>query len=1821
MQARRSAWGCLWQALSLTVLVGFSPGWAQEPPGARLQGWTYAVTAPPLADTYADPGGRLADGVHGRERTAIWRGGTVTVDIALPRTAHLTAVRVYQHRHNLNYKLGHIAVLCRVGGQWEEHGRMAAGFVGPTPGMDFVHTLLTGGVRTDAVRLEFAGVGVLSLSEVELFGDVAEAPATVGGAFANVPFAESAAPTATERDLDGDGQPELVLENAHVRLIIAPGRGGICRSLRLKHPGTELVGTADPAFGLLRDQLWKPDYSFADRTYFHRLTSTPDRAAAELWTTGTGGMMSFTEVRKTLALRRDSPVVAVHYALTNQPSSQTTYEYGLWFHNWLGDPQAGTNAYLFPTRSGLCEFRLDEAQRARGADRWYRDPARGWTAVVNEHGTGLAIELPYRTLNLFYGWHGSGAVAATLEWRFNLLTLQAGEKIEADLRLVPFRDLLRVQGVAADVVGGFAATAAGVEALLNVPAGAPALAADVEVSRAGTRDVVSRATAALRAGQTNRIVVPLAAPRPDLVARATLRQGDAVVGVIEGTVATPPDAPPLALAPEGPQEGRREDSGPSREEHRLSTRVATACIPWAKPLPGGPIRALVLMDDMNSREAVELAQRVDLELDYVKFRTTLEKEYLWQGDLSIQTLEGAQKRLLERLRGQPYDVLVVAGFRWDFHLTQELRDLVVERVRAGMGLVLIQPDGFTQAETARLPAAGIAAAGRAARDMNRWHAWAAVESHPLTNGLDWARFPLTRRQDFEVTPAGTVLATIGQDRAPLLVVSAVDKGRVVTATWDTLTHDMSYRGYSALTPILSYRGGWLRPEFASLPRGYHEWWFALLARLVTYAAGRDLGVEVTAADRIQGDLAAVPPVAVRLHRGNGVLELAQVEAFWQNALGDQQRTEVAVPTSTAADSAVVLSPPAGLLTVGDNTVCFVLRDRLGAARAWGFTTLTLGAANRLTELRLAPAELLPTGGMWQVDGPVETRAFTPAVPLRAEAGVTPAAGADLSAWFAFTDTRGRLLHEARLPLVAGADRAVTELPPVVLVDQGIEVAVSLYAGERLLDRRRARAVAFAPRIWERFWFTSWGGQYLWRSRYLFDDVSRRVRDYGVDVSFVGETEMGTGKARENAYWGINPAWLGLLSYLGKGVPDFGDAQYSAKAAAYAKTKDKANLIRTPSLVDPVWRGQVAAKLDERVARIMPWGGAVDYCMGDEMSLTHYTAFHDYDWSPASLADFRRWLQVRYPDLPRLNQAWGTAFPDWGAVVPLTRDEAREAANPAPWCEFRLYMNDQLAAFYRFVQTTIRRQDPQARCGLSGTQSPEAGNGMDWWKLSEAFSYYHSYNTSWSNELRRSFRSAGRPADQSPYFSGYSAEDPACERNLWWCLFHDTRGISCWKTDLFFFGDFTRTPSGEDTHRHLTELRNGIWRLVRGSRRQHDGIALYYSMPTVIVGALTGEEARINAYRDAWVKLVEDSGLQYEFVSSEQLGEGLLDQGGFRLLILPHAIAMSALEAEAVKRFVQGGGAVFATLRPGRRDELGRPQSPALLDELFGVRQEGNPRAVQPGITLRQPLGGPPAASQLLLAPGLTDLALAGGEAQASADEGRVPVLIRGAAGRAVLWNLDLTDLEQERRFHSPTEKGLRALLAAEMARLGVAPPFPISLANGQPPHVETVVYRLDEARLLGLLNWDGVAQQATIRLEQAMEVCDLRAGRSLGRLERLEVPLEPGSARLFALTATPPCRPTVAQRLPPAALGQPLALNVGLDRPAGAARSQRQLIRLDVTDGAGRQRPEYTQTVWVVDAPVPTTIPTARNDPPGTWRIRATDLSSGLTAALTVSLR
>ncbi len=1856
----------------------------------RIVGITYDAPALYLDDRWADKTGKmLVDTDIGRDKAVIFnRAHHTVITFHLPDLFRIDRVVVHCHRYNDNYRLKRVRLEIQQAGVWVPADEKP-GFVMPYDAQhrDFDIQLGGRGMVTDTLRLVFAASAVLAISEVEVFGGPAKLSHTA--LLADRPPAPKA--RVVQLDADGDGKLDLVLENPFVRLVISPSRGGVVRSFVHHATGFEMVFAQAANFGLLREQLWKPRYFFADLPAAADKGTAKAAAWAETRITGAGGMMSFTHSRKRIALRDDSPVALVEWEIANDPSSMTDYEYGPWMHNWVGRAGLVTH-YFVPTVEGVKEFTLKPGALKDQVNLWYWQPARGWMAAVSEGApgdppAGLAFVVPYRNLACFYHWAGRASPAATAEWRHGLVKLAAGQSFTARYLVVPFYGLRRVDGVC--MIG-----LRSPDEVTSPDAIPPVVIGAIELSQAGGTakarveifnppDLKQPCTAVVRwreypSGQWRELGrAKLGEPWPggrrihikslerfDGVTRAfdgpvpgatgkaivvacQLVVGGKVVGEFERFANLSAAHVVYRLKPLEKRLARVETKSPEGlARHDLVADVATPHVAWARPYINGPIRALVLCDDENAREVVELAQRLEMKFTYIKFRTTWKKEWVWHGDRSIPSLEAAQKRLLKAL-DQDYDVAIIAGFDWQHHFTPEIRSKLAAKVRAGMGLVAIMACSVP-ADDPLSKALGVSSDKRY---TGRYFTWAPAADHYVTRGLWWkwdeqafsGLLPKTRRMAYRQWPSGTAVATYAEDGRPLISVSRVGRGRVVAVTYDVLTHNMSYRGYSSLTPIISYRGKFLLDEYERMTWPYWEQWWVLLTRMAVWAAGKE------ATPQVEGLAATVDTrghVVARLRVGQSQRPLTAVLQLCDRwgvpitggsqdahaarlALGPWSADEMREASADRMNLLAVgartvqlrpgqeISVDLGPARAGWNFVRVVVRDgKTGAAVDWGMTAVRYDVPAAIEALEPDRDPVTDTK-LLVSDGQPWARIFAPQKPLALTVRVTAgqsASAAGLRLRAELYDCHGRLLFRDERPLTAPT--AQFSFLPTELRNFGLEWRVALMAGvgsqARIIDTARRRIVALPPRVWRRFTFTSWGVNFLTQCRWLQPFLMPLAEELGINVSLTSGTELLAGKVYDAKWHNMRHSYIGLLDYPGRGIPGFRDKKFAEKAAKYAETKKKEYLVREPCLNDPSYRQKLAAGLRERIKEAGGVGFSYDYCMGDEMSLTYYTRYFDYCFSQHCLAAFRRWLRKRYSSLAELNEAWETKFITWDKVMPMTLDEAKHRPNAAPWGEFRTFMNDTVADFFSFVQETIRSVDPEAKCGLSGTQEPKPGNGMDWWKLSHAFSYYHSYNTGWSNEMRRSFaRATG--VMQTPYYAGYWQRGRRLEYNMFWCLLHDTKGISCWKTALLIYPDFTLTEAGADTRRFVHELRDGLWDLVRAGERINDGIAIHYSQASINAALLMDHDSHIVKVRDAWVRLIEDMGLQYDFVASEEIEKGELVRRGYKVLVLPESIALSPDEIRRIREFAFSGGTVVADGWCGLCDEKCRWHQEPPSDDTFGIGRSAE-RPAGDVIHVSGWLTGKPV--NLRMRPAETEIEAL---AQPVADCDGVPCLVTKRLGKGRAWylNIDMSSWPLDRTQGSPNEAALRHVIAAIFAKAGVKPQVRVTMASGKPAHVEVVRYRLADAQIIGLLRDrdDQDTERVAVTLAAPAHLYDLRSHKYLGRRDRLTFPMAPGECRLLLASPAKLAPPSLSVQEAHAQRGGQVRVQVRAGGPCP------RLIRLEVLGPRSRLLADYSRNLLVGGQPVQVAFRTALNDPPGRWTIRATDIATGDQAAAEVQVQ
>ena len=104
---------------------------------------------------------------------------------------------------------------------------------------------------------------------------------------------------------------------------------------------------------------------------------------------------------------------------------------------------------------------------------------------------------------------------------------------------------------------------------------------------------------------------------------------------------------------------------PNQPYDRLPGKWKTSHVEWAKPLPRGALKVLFLVPYSNSREVVELAQRLDIQYTVIMNagRSVWEKGYS-TGD-TASTLHGKEANALDRLAeerlnfSKHYDVILI----------------------------------------------------------------------------------------------------------------------------------------------------------------------------------------------------------------------------------------------------------------------------------------------------------------------------------------------------------------------------------------------------------------------------------------------------------------------------------------------------------------------------------------------------------------------------------------------------------------------------------------------------------------------------------------------------------------------------------------------------------------------------------------------------------------------------------------------------------------------------------------------------------------------------------------------------------------------------------------------------------------------------------------------------------------------------------------------------------------------------------------------------------------------------------------------------------
>lgn len=622
---------------------------------------------------------------------------------------------------------------------------------------------------------------------------------------------------------------------------------------------------------------------------------------------------------------------------------------------------------------------------------------------------------------------------------------------------------------------------------------------------------------------------------------------------------------------------------------------------------------------------------------------------------------------------------------------------------------------------------------------------------------------------------------------------------------------------------------------------------------------------------------------------------------------------------------------------------------------------------------------------------------------------------------------------------------------------------------------------------------------------------------------------------------------------------------------------KEALKRHPSFADPQWLTKIHDRLVESARTFSPYR-PIFYNLADESGIAELAGFWDFDFSDHSLDEMRTWLKNRYGTLAALNRQWGTNFTTWDLVTPDTTREAMKRAgeNYSSWADFKEWMDISYARALKMGVDAIHSVDPHAYVGIEGAQMPGWG-GYDYARLTRTLDAMEPYEIGDNIEIVRSLN------PHLAFITTAFATGPLEKHRVWYELLHGARGQIIWdqKNDIVE-PDGTVGPRGHDVAPYWNELRDGIGSLMINSIRQADPIAIHYSQASMRTEWMKARRPKGDAWmdrmswterkdndflrlRDSYCRLIEDHGLQYKFVSYDQIESGALLKGGYRILILSRSSALSAAEASSITEFVHQGGTLVVDGDAGTFDQHSRRLPQSSLAELLA-----------------------------------------------------------GDTGRGKVVHLNALDYSDQRILGTGAE--VYSSMSKIIAESGVRPQYAVIDAHGNPvPGIETHIFRNGGVTIVGLLSNPPIEQdelgplkvKSAQRFQKAVPVrlvapvemyaYDIRSAKSLGRVKQLSLTIDPYEPRIIAFSPipVPDFRLDAPRRV---ARGETVRISLS---PEGHSPALADVFHVDVRGPDGKAMFQYSGNVVASLGATEKALPLALNDAPGKWTVDVKDLLSG----------
>ena len=605
--------------------------------------------------------------------------------------------------------------------------------------------------------------------------------------------------------------------------------------------------------------------------------------------------------------------------------------------------------------------------------------------------------------------------------------------------------------------------------------------------------------------------------------------------------------------------------------------------------------------------------------------------------------------------------------------------------------------------------------------------------------------------------------------------------------------------------------------------------------------------------------------------------------------------------------------------------------------------------------------------------------------------------------------------------------------------------------------------------------------------------------------------------------------------------------------------------------------------------------------------------------------FQNYLKKGYGSLERLNREWQTELKSFDEPKLMWFKNKESPPEQKDWpraIDTLAYKAQQYHDTAVEIKNIVNEKvDPDFTIGASGVYKMERDwltNGINHWLMASMGSLHSIYRDfeEWS-----SFAGRGSVFGwQSGYGNNYNISHQAW--HPWFTLFQGR----------FFLGHFTSNgypmasqdgtlhPGPAEFFKNWEMIRKGPGHLLLG-HEVRDPIAIYWSGPSFY---LCGVER--------WTKYGRDSGtllrwmnhsigrhmgkyrLRPYYLSYGHVEQGFLGYWGKpKVIIMNYCNAVSMKEIRVLRKFVEDGGTLVGGVDTATRTEHGYPWNPSPLDEVFGIKRVGGWRPVvtkgEGGenvtkVTVTFPGNKEPLSflSEFISPNVESTTAKAHGKWGDEKQGGEVFFVNRFGKGTAVYLNYTITGPAS-----GPTSEwayrtaGVQPFAwtdsPARYTRFRDGETFYACLlpSYGQPPDY-----------------YKRIGKQTNVQLTEPRHVYESLEGRYLGKVENFSTDFSKRREKIFACLKYQ-ATGLKLENIKPSKQGNDINFGAHLKVEGGAATG-RHVFRVDVIkpDGMPQEILGYNQEAPKGQATIE--LPIAWNAPMGDWTVQVRDVATGFSA-------